>query len=41
MTFMERLFKGFFNLIKAEFILYGVLAALGCIVYLLQLFFKG
>lgn len=38
---MGQFFRGFFNLIKAEFILYAVLAALGCVVYILQLFFKG
>jgi hypothetical protein len=33
---MRRLFRGFLKILQAEFILYGVLAALGGIVYIIQ-----
>ena len=37
--FMKRFFNGFLNLLRAEFILYSVLAALGGIVYIIQAIF--
>jgi hypothetical protein len=36
---MKRLFTGFLTILKAEFILYGVLAVLGGLVYLIQAVF--
>jgi len=36
---MNRFFKGFMNLLRAEFILYSVLAIVGGIVYIIQAIF--